>query len=99
MSKFVGFLKKHWLALIVCILIVLFAVVGVPMIINWAFSSGFLALQWGPDDALAYYGSALGFIGTVLTAVATGVVYVIGAVASVFLALWGGIEALIMLFL
>ena len=69
-DKFLDFLKKHKKAVICCTLIVLFAVTGVPLIINWAFSvpawCKFFAVDWDAKDALAYYGSALGFIGTVI---------------------------------
>lgn len=70
MDKFWEFLKKHWLAVLIGVIIVLFAVAGVPLLINWAFSKpascDFLAVGWQVEDALAYYGSALGFIGTVI---------------------------------
>ena len=49
---------------------VLFSVVGNPLLINWAFTipalCDFFAVDWEAKDALAYYGSALGFIGTVI---------------------------------
>lgn len=70
MDKFWEFLKKNWLAVFGCVVAVLFAIVGVPLLINWAFSKpawcDFFAVDWEAKDALAYYGSALGFIGTVI---------------------------------
>lgn len=70
MNKFWVFLKSHWLAVILCVLTVLFAVIGVPLFINWAFSRpawcDFFAVDWEAKETLAYYGSALGFIGTVI---------------------------------
>lgn len=70
MDKFWEFLKKNWLAVLIGFIVVLFAVAGVPLLINWAFSKpalcDFFAVDWQVDDALAYYGSALGFIGTVI---------------------------------
>ena len=70
MKKFLEFLKKHWLAVLIGVIIVLLAVVGVPLLINWAYSipapCDFLAMDWDAKDALSYYGSALGFIGTVI---------------------------------
>ena len=70
MDRFVDFIKKHWLATITTTLIVIFAVVGVPLLINWAFTKpafwDFFAVNWEAKDALAYYGSALGFLGTVV---------------------------------
>lgn len=70
MDKFLAFLKKHWLALVISIVVVLFAVAGIPLLINWAFSKpawcDFFAVDWVAKDALAYYGNALGFIGTVI---------------------------------
>lgn len=66
MDKFWVFLKSHWLSVILCVLAVLFAVIGVPLFINWAFSRpawcDFFAVDWEAKEALAYYGSALGFI-------------------------------------
>jgi len=70
MDKFWKFLKKNWLAVVIVAIIVLLAVVGVPLLINWAFTKpawcDFFAVDWEAKDALAYYGSALGFIGTVI---------------------------------
>ncbi|MBE6988952.1 MAG: hypothetical protein E7432_09315 [Ruminococcaceae bacterium] len=70
MDKFWEFLKKNWLAVAIGVAIALFAVAGVPLIINWAFTvpalCDFFAVDWEAKDALAYYGSALGFIGTAL---------------------------------
>lgn len=70
MDKFLEFLKKHWLAVVVGAAIVLIAVAGVPLLINWAFTKPALwdcfAVSWEAKDALAYYGSSLGFIGTVI---------------------------------
>lgn len=70
MDRFSEFLKKHWLATVLSVLIVIFAIVGVPLAINWAFTQpafcDFFAVQWNASDALAYYGSALGFLSTVI---------------------------------
>ena len=70
MDKFWGYLKKNWLAVVIVAIIGLLAVVGVPLLINWAFTKpawcDILAVDWEAKDALAYYGSALGFIGTVI---------------------------------
>lgn len=71
MRKFLEFLKLHWRAVAVAVVIlVLLAVVGGPLIINWMFSKpaccDFFAVDWEAKDALAYYGSALGFLGTVI---------------------------------
>ena len=70
MDKCWEFLKKNWLAVGGCVIAVLFSVVGVPLLINWAFSipawCDFFAVDWDAKDALSYYGSALGFIGTVI---------------------------------
>lgn len=70
MDKFWEFFKKNWLAVVGCAIAVLISVVGVPLLINWAFATpawwDFLAVDWEAKDALAYYGSALGFIGTVI---------------------------------
>lgn len=70
MDKFLDFIKKHWIATIIAILIVILAVLGVPLAINWAFTRpaicDFFAVSWDAKDALAYYGSALGFLGTVV---------------------------------
>jgi len=64
------FLKKYRKTLITIFLVVLFAVVGVPLIINWMFTipaiCKFFAVNWNTDDALGYYGEALGFLGTVV---------------------------------
>ncbi len=70
MDKFKEFLKKNWLGVTIGVAIALFAVAGVPLIINWAFTvpalCDFFAVDWEAKDALAYYGSALGFVGTAL---------------------------------
>lgn len=70
MDKFREFLKKNWIAVVGCMIAVLFSVVGVPLLINWAFTipalCDFFAVGWEAKDALSYYGSALGFIGTVI---------------------------------
>ena len=64
------FLKKHWLRISISLICVLFFIVGMPLIINWAFKQpalcSFFAVDWEAKDALAYYGSALGFLGTVI---------------------------------
>lgn len=64
------FLKKHWLLISIGFICVLFFVVGMPLIINWIFKQPalceFFVVDWEAKDALAYYGSALGFLGTVI---------------------------------
>ena len=53
-----------------CIIIVLLATIGMPLLINKAFTvpakRALFAVDWDAKDALAYYGSALGFIGTAI---------------------------------
>lgn len=53
-----------------CIIVVLLATIGMPLLINKAFTvpakRALFAVDWDAKDALAYYGSALGFIGTVI---------------------------------
>lgn len=70
MDKFWEFLKKNWLVVVGCVIAVLFSIVGVPLLINWAFTKpalcDFFAVDWEAKEALDYYGSALGFIGTVI---------------------------------
>lgn len=70
MDKFWDFVKKNWVAVVGCVIAVLFSVAGVPLLINWAFTvpalCDFFAVGWEAKDALAYYGSALGFMGTVI---------------------------------
>lgn len=70
MDKFLEFLRKNWAMFFVCIVIVLFAVLGIPLFINWAFGipawCNFFAVDWEAKDALSYYGDALGFVGTVI---------------------------------
>ena len=36
MDKFRDFLKKNWLVVVVCVIAVLFSVVGILLLINWA---------------------------------------------------------------
>lgn len=70
MDKFWEFLKKNWIAVVGCMFAVLFSIVGVPLLINWAYSvpawCDFFAVDWEAKDALSYYGDALGFMGTVI---------------------------------
>lgn len=70
MDKLWELLKKNWIAVVGCMLAVLFSIFGVPLFINWAFSipawCDFFAVDWDSKDALSYYGDALGFIGTVI---------------------------------
>lgn len=70
MNKIWQFIKGHPRDVIVGAIIVLLAVCGVPLLINWAFSEpawfDCFAVDWNVEDALSYYGSALGFIGTVV---------------------------------
>ena len=53
--------------LILLIVVIIFAIVGIPIIINELYTgnNGYLT-KWGAKDVLAYYGSVLAFIGTVL---------------------------------
>lgn len=61
---------KKVIVVIVCIVCVLLFTIGGPLIINWLFSIpayyDFMRVDWETKDALAYYGSVLGFIGTVI---------------------------------
>ena len=70
MNKIWQFIKDHPRDVIIGAIIVLLFVCGVPLLINWAFSEpawfDCFAVDWEAKDALAYYGSALGFIGTVV---------------------------------
>ena len=70
MDKFLEFLKKNSCMFVGCTCIVLFCVLGIPLLINWAFSvpawCEFFAVDWEAKDALSYYGEALGFVGTVI---------------------------------
>lgn len=70
MNKIWQLIKDHPRDVIIGAIIVLLAVCGVPLLINWAFSEpawlDCFAVDWEAKDALAYYGSALGFIGTVV---------------------------------
>lgn len=65
-----AFFKRHWCAALIGSVVILLAVVGGPLVINWMFSQpawcDFFAVDWETKDALAYYGSALGFTGTVI---------------------------------
>lgn len=65
-----NFLKKYCLRISIGVICVLFFVIGMPLIINWAFKQPalceFFAVDWEAKDALAYYGSVLGFLGTVI---------------------------------
>lgn len=70
MSKFFEFLKKNKKTTFILLLAVFIATYGIPLLINWAFSKpapcDFLAVDWDARDALSYYGSVLGFLGTVI---------------------------------
>ena len=70
MGNFGNFFKKHWFTVLIFIVLLLFAVIGVPFLINLTFSipalCNFINVDWEAKDALSYYGSALGFIGTVI---------------------------------
>lgn len=61
---------RKTVVIILCVICVLLFTIGGPLIINWIFSipacCDFLRVDWETKDALAYYGSALGFIGTVI---------------------------------
>ena len=61
---------KKFVVVIICVVSVLLFTIGVPLIINWLFTipacCDFLKVDWETKDALAYYGSVLGFIGTVI---------------------------------
>jgi len=69
-KNFMEFLKRHWFFVSVIFLIALFLIAGVPLLINLAFTKPapckLLAVDWEAKDALSYYGSALGFLGTVI---------------------------------
>ena len=63
--KFIVILVKVVLGL----LLVLFFVVGVPLIIDWLydFPEPLIYTEWGPSELLDYYGTLLGTAVTVLT--------------------------------
>ncbi len=65
-----AWIKKHKVAFAVICLLVVFALIGVPLLINVLFKidSGICALQaeWSAGDALGYYGAVLSFLGTVV---------------------------------
>lgn len=67
---FKRFIKDHKIAAILLVLLVLFMVVGVPLIINWMARvpavTSFFVTSWSANDALSYYGSVLGFLSTVI---------------------------------
>ena len=69
-EKAKNFLKKRWPMVMVGVFIFLFMIAGVPLLINWAFTSpavcDFFVVNWEAKDALSYYGSVLGFIGTAI---------------------------------
>ena len=70
MDKIWQFVKAHPRDVIIGAIIVLLAVCGVPLLINWTFSEpawlNCFAVDWEAKDALSYYGSTLGFVGTVV---------------------------------
>ena len=70
MGKFGKFFKKYWFIVLIFTVFLSFAVIGVPFLINLTFSipalCDFFNVDWEAKDALSYYGSALGFIGTVI---------------------------------
>lgn len=65
-----NWIKKHKVLLVLISLAVLFALVGIPLIINllFKFNCGISMFQaeWSAGEALGYYGSVLSFIGTVV---------------------------------
>ena len=73
MKNFFEYIKQHPFVALLSVFCVLFATVGVPLIINWFFTipacCALFCVDWEAKDALAYYGSALGFIGTVIFSV------------------------------
>lgn len=58
--------------IIISIALLLFAIIGVPIIINELYikNEGYIT-KWDAEDVLSYYGDVLSFIGTVLLGVAT----------------------------
>lgn len=70
MDKIIKFMKAHRDVLAIGIIIIIIVVMVVPLFINFAFSRpakcSFFAVNWDAKDALAYYGSVLGFLGTVI---------------------------------
>ena len=70
MEKIIAFVKDYWWKILIGIASIILAVIGIPLIINWFFSMpaccDFFAVDWEAKDSLAYYGDALGFIGTVV---------------------------------
>lgn len=64
--------KNKWIWLLLSLLGVLFAVVGVPVIINECYKTGTGYLTfWGPTDVLSYYGTILGSVIAVATLIGT----------------------------
>lgn len=65
-----NWIKKHKVFLVLISLAVLFALVGIPLIINllFKFNCGISMFQaeWSAGEALGYYGSVLSFVGTVV---------------------------------
>lgn len=63
-------LKKHKVAFAVICILVVFALIGVPLLINILFkvNTGISVLQaeWSAGDMLGYYGAVLSFLGTVV---------------------------------
>lgn len=55
--------------IVLCLIIVLFFVAGVPLIINWLydFREPLIYTEWGPSELLEYYGNLLGTAVTVFT--------------------------------
>lgn len=64
------FLKKRWKVCIGVAIAVIVLTFGIPLGINWMFKTqapcDFLVASWNADAALSYYGSVLGFLGTVI---------------------------------
>lgn len=66
MAKLTAFIKRHWLAVVLCCVIVALVIsVIVPFIINESYKkgAGYITL-WEAKDVLAFYGCFLSFLGS-----------------------------------
>lgn len=66
MAKLAAFIKKHWLAVVLCCVIAVLVIsVIVPFIINESYKkgAGYITL-WEAKDVFAFYGSYLSFLGS-----------------------------------
>lgn len=61
----------HWVQVVAFALVVLFLIVGVPLMINGCYKKDGYVTIWGAADVLSYYGTLLGAITTVSVLAAT----------------------------